>query len=120
MARDPGLYLEHLRLCVARQWASFRCHCKADLIKPRPGAIADGSCGFRVADRVWPCCDRKMEQTHGDATIAFLSDGYRFGLNRFERFGTDVFQTRLGGLPMTFLRGDRKSVVQGQGVIAGR
>jgi len=46
-----------------------------------------------------------MEQTHGDATIAFLSDGYRFGLNRFERFGADVFQTRLGGLPMTFLRG---------------
>ncbi len=46
-----------------------------------------------------------MEQTHGDATIAFLSDGYRFGLNRFERLGTDAFRTRLGGLPMTFLRG---------------
>ncbi|PRI11863.1 cytochrome P450 [Leucobacter massiliensis] len=41
----------------------------------------------------------------GDATLAFLTDGYRFGHRRFERLGSDVFSTRLAGRPITFLRG---------------
>lgn len=37
--------------------------------------------------------------------MALLLDGYRFGSKRFERFGDDMFKTRLAGLPITFVRG---------------
>ena len=46
-----------------------------------------------------------MQSTHGDATIPFFLDGYRFGTKRFEQFGAAAFKTRLAGLPMVFLRG---------------
>lgn len=58
-----------------------------------------------VAASWCPCCDREMHSTHGDATLPFLLDGYRFGAKRFEKFSDNAFKTRLAGLPMTFLRG---------------
>jgi fatty-acid peroxygenase len=41
----------------------------------------------------------------GDSSIAFLSEGYRFGMHRFDRLGSDAFSTRLMLRPVTFLRG---------------
>lgn len=41
----------------------------------------------------------------GDATAAFLAEGYGFGRRRFESLGTDAFRTRLLGKRVTFLRG---------------
>jgi fatty-acid peroxygenase len=42
---------------------------------------------------------------HGDQSLAFLADGYRFGMRRFDRLGVDAFRTRLMLKPVTFLRG---------------
>src|SRR5918994_5971258 len=41
----------------------------------------------------------------GDSTLTFRADGYRFGHDRFERYGTDAFRTRIVGRRVTFLRG---------------
>jgi fatty-acid peroxygenase len=41
----------------------------------------------------------------GDSTIAFAADGYRFGIRRFEKVGSDLFDTHLMLRPVTFLRG---------------
>src|SRR5215207_8022819 len=41
----------------------------------------------------------------GDSTLAFRAEGYRFGHERFERYGTDAFRTRLVGRRVSFLRG---------------
>lgn len=40
-----------------------------------------------------------------DSTLNFWREGYLFGQNRFERFGTDALRTRLLGRPITILRG---------------
>jgi fatty-acid peroxygenase len=41
----------------------------------------------------------------GDSTLGLASDGYRFGMRRFERLGTDMFDARLMLRPVTYLRG---------------
>jgi fatty-acid peroxygenase len=41
----------------------------------------------------------------GDSSIAFLAEGYRFGMHRFDRLHTDAFRTHLLAKPVTFLRG---------------
>ena len=40
-----------------------------------------------------------------DQTISFLREGYSFGTTRFDRLGTDAFETRLLGRPATMVRG---------------
>lgn len=40
-----------------------------------------------------------------DATRAFFQEGYRFVSNRCERFGSDIFETRLLGGPAICMRG---------------
>jgi len=49
--------------------------------------------------------DTRVPRIPGDASLAFLTEGYLFGHRRFERFGTDAFRTRLMGRPVTLLRG---------------
>src|SRR4051794_6325683 len=46
-----------------------------------------------------------MAPIAGDSTLAFLGSGYRFGHDRFEREGGDLFRTHLLGRPVTFVRG---------------
>lgn len=46
-------------------------------------------------------------EIHGDATAAFLSEGYLFGHRRFEGHRTDAVRTRLLGRRVTMLRGHR-------------
>jgi fatty-acid peroxygenase len=41
-----------------------------------------------------------------DSSVAFLSDGYLFGLRRFEQLQTDVFRTRVAGRPVTVMYGE--------------
>ena len=41
----------------------------------------------------------------GDASLAFLAEGYTFGHRRFESHQADAFRTRLMGRPVLFLRG---------------
>ncbi len=41
----------------------------------------------------------------GDSSIAVATEGYRFGIRRFERLGTDGFDTRVMLRPVTYLRG---------------
>ncbi len=41
----------------------------------------------------------------GDSSLAFATDGYRFGIRRFDRLDSDVFDTHLMLRPVTFLRG---------------
>lgn len=41
----------------------------------------------------------------GDSSAAFLAEGYRFGMHRFDRLGSDVFRTHLMLKPVTFVRG---------------
>ncbi|HWR84658.1 MAG TPA: cytochrome P450 [Rhodoglobus sp.] len=40
-----------------------------------------------------------------DSSLAFLTEGYRFGQHRFDRLDTDAFSTRLLGRRVTMLRG---------------
>lgn len=40
-----------------------------------------------------------------DSTLAFLREGYLFGLNRFRRLGTDAFEARLGLRRVLYVHG---------------
>jgi fatty-acid peroxygenase len=46
-----------------------------------------------------------LPRIHGDSTVALATDGYRFGIRRFDRLGRDGFDTHLMLRPVTFLRG---------------
>jgi len=46
-----------------------------------------------------------IPRVHGDSSIALLREGYRFGINRFDRLHADVFRTHLMLRPVTFMRG---------------
>jgi fatty-acid peroxygenase len=50
-----------------------------------------------------------LPRVAGDSSIAFLREGYRFGMHRFDGLGTDGFQTRLLLRPVAFLRGSDAS-----------
>jgi fatty-acid peroxygenase len=41
-----------------------------------------------------------------DSSLALLLEGYSFGLNRFRRYRTDIFETRLMLLKVVYLRGE--------------
>ncbi|MFC0681886.1 cytochrome P450 [Lysobacter korlensis] len=41
----------------------------------------------------------------GDSTVGLATEGYRFGTRRFDRLGTDAFDTHLVLRPVTFMRG---------------
>lgn len=41
----------------------------------------------------------------GDSTVGLAREGYRFGIRRFERLGSDMFDARLMLRPVTYLRG---------------
>src|SRR5699024_8608826 len=46
-----------------------------------------------------------MSRAHFDSTISFLREGYAFISSRCDRLNTDVFTSRIGLLPVTFIRG---------------
>jgi len=46
-----------------------------------------------------------MSKAHFDSTISFLREGYAFISSRCDRLNTDVFTSRIGLLPVTFIRG---------------
>ena len=56
---------------------------------------------FRSSTRPTPPRDASI-----DSTLDFLRETYSFGINRFEKYGTDIFEARLMLSKALFLRGD--------------
>src|SRR5690625_3463085 len=72
---------------------------------PLPFPGLEASCQPREAELrgSWP--EGVVTQLPFDSTLKLWREGYRSGQNRFERYDTGSFRTRLLGRPITVLRG---------------